>query len=320
MGTAPDSTSAEVRSGRVTGPWHAAFAYSSPGELAGLLAGPVGAAVAAGDQVTAVVQDEVGHLLRAELGDAAGRVEFPPPREVHTVPAFTPALRWARAGAGTTRLGTRTLIVGQQLVDLPECGSEYWLRLCLGLEVCAPGLPLTVLCPFPDEDGSWLRVRPTHQVLGAGAAVHPNPAYRAPGEVVREHPTPPRPELGPPTAELRFRGTDLAPVRHLTAELGERAGLGPDRVADAVLAVNELAANSIEHGAGHGWLRLWVGGARRVVAEVADGGRLTDPFPGMVRPHPGSPRGRGLWLASELSDVMEVWTDGDTVIRVSWLR
>ena len=70
--------------------------------------------------------------------------------------------------------------------------------------------------------------------------------------MVREHPPPARPELGPPTAELAFRATDLGMLRQLTAEIGGQGGLEPDRVADAVLAVNELASNSVEHGPGAG--------------------------------------------------------------------
>ena len=85
-----------------------------------------------------------------------------------------------------------------------------------------------------------------------------------------------------------------------------------------MLAVNELASNSVEHGPGAGVLRLWVDGDSGLVAEITDRGRLTDAFPGMVRPSTSGPRGRGLWLASELCDVMEVWNDDGTVIRVSW--
>ncbi|MCY7341597.1 MAG: ATP-binding protein [Pseudonocardia sp.] len=87
--------------------------------------------------------------------------------------------------------------------------------------------------------------------------------------------------------------------------------------ADLVLAVNELAANAVEHGAGTGALRLWVRGGE-VVTEVSDhGGGMAVPFPGIVLPPVYGARGRGLWPASELCDVMQVWSGEDgTVIRV----
>jgi anti-sigma regulatory factor (Ser/Thr protein kinase) len=152
-------------------------------------------------------------------------------------------------------------------------------------------------------------------VLSAAGPV-PNAAYRPPEEAVLDHPQPPPPDLGRPVSELHFRAADLGGLRHLVAGTAAAGGLGPDRVADVVLAVNEIASNSVEHGPGSGRLRLWTGDG--LVAEVADAGRMRQPFPGMVLPPPAGARGRGLWLASELSDVLQVWTDDGTVVRMSW--
>jgi anti-sigma regulatory factor (Ser/Thr protein kinase) len=319
MSSGVDRTPSDLRSRRPAGPWHEALAYAAPGELAARLAGRVQAALAAGDPVMAVLEDAPRQQLHTELGSATDGVRFLEPAAVHTVPGFTTAVRWTRSSrqAGP---GARPMIVTQQLLDLPGCGPGYWARLCAGLEVAAAGLPLTVLCAFLDEPGGWARVRQTHHVLGTGCGSGPNPDYRKPHDVVREHPPPPPPEPGPPTAELAFRATDLGPLRHLTAEVAGRGGMASERVADAVLAVNELASNSVEHGPGTGRLRLWTHGAPWLLAEVSDRGRLIDPFPGMVHPSTSGPRGRGLWLASELCDVMEVWAEGGTVVRLSWLR
>ena len=52
-----------------------------------------------------------------------------------------------------------------------------------------------------------------------------------------------------------------------------QAGLSEDRVGEVVLAVHELAANAIAHGAGHGRLRMWdLGGT--LSCEIVDGGTL----------------------------------------------
>jgi anti-sigma regulatory factor (Ser/Thr protein kinase) len=101
--------------------------------------------------------------------------------------------------------------------------------------------------------------------------------------------------------------------------VAERAGLDGARTADAVLAVNEIATNAAEHGPGTGRLRLWVDvePGTPFAAEVADDGRMDVPFPGMTAPPPSGARGRGLWLASELCDVLQVWSDGGgTVVRL----
>ncbi len=325
MSTAPDHGSSGLRGGRLMelrpgGPWHEAMPYSSPADLAGLLAGPVSAAVAAGDLVMAVLGDEAEQLLRTELGDTADGVEFLLPGSVHTVPGFTTAVRWARSVGRVDRSDGRAFIVGQQLLDLPGRDDDYWTRLCLGVEVAGGRVAVDRALPLPRRPrrsgpGS---ARRTRCWTPAPAASGRNPDYRPPQEVLQGLAPLVRSELGPPSAELAFRATDLGRLRHLTSELAERGGLGPDRTADAVLAVNELASNSVEHGPGAGVLRLWVDGHSGLVAEITDRGRLTDSFPGMVRPSTSGPRGRGLWLASELCDVMEVWNDDGTVIRVSW--
>jgi anti-sigma regulatory factor (Ser/Thr protein kinase) len=318
MGTAPEGTSSGVCADRPTGAWHEAMAYASATDLVIALAPRVGHAIQAGDVVTAVLDDEAGGQLRSALGAAADEVHFPDPRDVHSVPGFTTATRWARSGRQITAPGGRALIIGQQLADLPGCGPEYWARLCLGIEVAAAGLPLTVICPFPDATADWDRNRTTHPLLGRAGGAEPNPDYRPPQDVLREHPAPPLPDLGPPAAELEFRATDLGTLRHLAAETAGRSGIGPDRVADVVLAVNEIASNSVEHGPGSGRLRMWTDGG--VLAEIADAGRLTEQFPGMTLPPATGVRGRGFWLASELCDVMEIWTEAGTVVRLSWRR
>ena len=320
MSSGPDRTPSGLRPGRPKGPWHEALAYADGAELAARLADRVEASVSAGDRVVAVLESAVRQRLSAELGPAADGVRFLEPAAVHSVPGFTTAVRWARSTRQADDDAARLMVITQQLLDLPGCGPGYWIRLCAGLEVAGVDLPLTVVCAFPDEPANWLRVRTTHHVLSSGNGAAPNPDYREPQDVVREHPPPPRPPLGPPTAELAFRSTDLGKLRHLTAEVGDRGGLAADRIADAVLAVNELASNSVEHGPGTGRLRLWTEGEPRLLAEVADRGRLAEPFPGMVHPSTSGPRGRGLWLASELCDVMEVWAEDGTVVRLSWLR
>jgi anti-sigma regulatory factor (Ser/Thr protein kinase) len=121
---------------------------------------------------------------------------------------------------------------------------------------------------------------------------------------------------------MAFDVAGLVDLRHLVGQVAAQAEVAPDRAADLVLAVNELATNSVEHGPGSGSLRLWAGPGRPVVAEISDhGGEMDAPFPGLAQPPPDGARGRGLWLASELCDVLEVWSDPrETVIRVSVSR
>jgi anti-sigma regulatory factor (Ser/Thr protein kinase) len=110
----------------------------------------------------------------------------------------------------------------------------------------------------------------------------------------------------PEGAHLRsFDARGVRDLRGLIAGLGAHVGLTSERTSDVVLAVNEIVTNSVRHGGGGGTLRAWVDGDA-VVCEVNDGGYLRDPLVGRLRPPADSPGGRGLWLANQLCDLVQV--------------
>lgn len=295
-------------------PQHEAVLHSGADDLARLLGPRVRGTVAAGDVVVAVVDRAAETALRAALGPAVDGVEFLDPAEVHAVPAFTVAVRFARTSRRAERPGGRAMVIAQHLPGLTVDDPGHWNRLDIALDVAIAGLPVTVLCPC--DDGS-AGIAATHPVLTTDAGSVASGTYRPPAEAVIDYPPPPPPDLGAPAAEMVFGVAGLAALRHVVADVGGRTGLGTDRVADLVLAVNELASNSVEHGPGTGRFRMWTDAG--VVAEISDdGGDMDAPFPGLVPPPPEGARGRGLWLASELCDVLQVWSDADrTVVRVT---
>ena len=121
------------------------------------------------------------------------------------------------------------------------------------------------------------------------------------------------PPAGEP-AELVFTREDLALVREFVAERAERAGVDEDRRSDLVLAVDELATNTMRHGGGHGLLRVWQENGA-LMCEVADRGRIDDPLAGRERPPDLTGGGRGLWLVNHLCDLVQVRTSpaGNTI-------
>ncbi|GAA4535574.1 ATP-binding protein [Pseudonocardia xishanensis] len=290
---------------------HEGVPYASPDRLAAELAAPLGRALEAGESVIAVLDPENRAALSAALGSAAVDVEWLDMVEVHRVPAFTVAMRWARLTRRAARPEQRTTVVAQH-TELPGVDRGHWARLDAGLTVALADLPITMLCAC-HETGDLDLLRATHPTLRMGGSSLPAGPLRDPVELVAEFPPPPPADLGPPLAALSFTLDTLAAVRRLVAETGPRTGLDPEHTADLVLAVNEIATNSVEHGPGAGELRIW--GGPSTVAEVFDVGSMDVPFPGMVPPPPSGERGRGLWLASELTDVLQVWSDetGTTV-------
>jgi anti-sigma regulatory factor (Ser/Thr protein kinase) len=300
----------------LAGALHEAVLYTTPDELAQRLVPRLRPSLDGGGPVVAVLDEPTRAEVRRALGNEADLVEFPDPAAVHRVPAFTVAMRWARLSRGVSSPTGRATVVGQHVTGLPGCGESHWARLDIGLNVAVVGLPITVLCPYRTDDRELARVHATHPRLTTTDGSVTSSTYRPPTEALVEYPPPPPPDLGPPAAELAFTADELGELRHLVARVADRAATPSERVADLVLAVNEIGSNSVEHGPGHGRLRLWAGDDG-ITAEVADAGSADLPFPGMVAPPATGARGRGLWLASELCDVLQVWSDASgTVVRL----
>jgi anti-sigma regulatory factor (Ser/Thr protein kinase) len=93
-------------------------------------------------------------------------------------------------------------------------------------------------------------------------------------------------------------------------------GLEQGRAEDFVVAVNEIATNSLRHGGGEGRLRFWRDGDD-AVCEVSDQGRITDPLVGRARPTRTSEGGAGIFLANQFCDLVQVRSSDDgTVVRL----
>jgi anti-anti-sigma factor len=124
----------------------------------------------------------------------------------------------------------------------------------------------------------------------------------------------------PPALDQAFDGDSLFALRATVAAHGSRAGLSEGRTRDLVLAVHELAANAVRHGAGQGRLRLWTA-PDRVRCEVIDDGADGDPAgaeaadAALWHVEPG----HGLWLVRRIADGASVQSDpSGTVAAVSF--
>jgi anti-sigma regulatory factor (Ser/Thr protein kinase) len=108
-----------------------------------------------------------------------------------------------------------------------------------------------------------------------------------------------------PPDELSFRAETLAALRTFVAERAVRAGIGRERLGDVVLAVHELAANTVRHAGGAGVLRTWEEGDA-LICEVRDDGRIEEPLAGRERPTPGQVGGYGLWVVNQLCELVQL--------------
>ncbi|MFD0723250.1 ATP-binding protein [Streptomyces globosus] len=78
-----------------------------------------------------------------------------------------------------------------------------------------------------------------------------------------------------------------------------------DRLPKLAVAVTEIATNSIRHGGGRGTLRTWSQDTA-FLCEFRDSGYISDVMAGRIRPDATQIGGRGLWLAHQLCDLVEI--------------
>jgi anti-sigma regulatory factor (Ser/Thr protein kinase) len=107
-----------------------------------------------------------------------------------------------------------------------------------------------------------------------------------------------------PVLDLAFDSGTLDTVRTGVRTQARAAGLPESRATDVVLAVHELAANAVHHGAGTGRLRVWKR-AGALHCQVEDGDPPTACGQASVGFLPSQP-GHGLWVARQLSDRMHI--------------
>ena len=111
--------------------------------------------------------------------------------------------------------------------------------------------------------------------------------------------------LRPRRASSLFTEADLGAIRRRLKSWAGAEGLGSDATEDLVLAVDEIATNSIRHGGGSGSLRMWRND-RSLLCEVRDGGEMRDPLLGRVQPGDEAVCGRGMWIVNQLCDLVQI--------------
>jgi anti-sigma regulatory factor (Ser/Thr protein kinase) len=275
--------------------------------------------VAADQPVLVVVSAAKIGLLRSALGADADRVAFADMADVGANPArIIPAWRDFIAANDVDRRSARG--IGEPIwaartpAELVECQRHETL-----LNLAFAGVPAWwLLCPYDTTsltpevlEEAWR----SHPVVSEGGAATESGHYRGLEQAAAPFAAP-LPEPPTPPAALGFGSGSRAELRELVARHAVAAGLDPSRAADLVLAVDELATNSLRHGGGRGTLRIWRDDAA-LVCEVRDAGRFEDPLAGRERPSVDRDGGRGLWMVNQLCDLVQLRTlASGAVVRV----
>lgn len=175
----------------------------------------------------------------------------------------------------------------------------------------------TILCLYdvaalPEE--VIADARRTHPVLISGGQSERSQAFAGPDGMPTgcDHPLPGVPAGATATSYAQ----DLRAVRILVREEARQAGLPHTRIADFVLAVSEVAANTLRHTSAGGTISLWHADGE-LICQLADTGHIADPLAGRRQPAQGHQGGQGLWLVNQVCDLVELRTgQGGTVVRL----
>jgi anti-sigma regulatory factor (Ser/Thr protein kinase) len=202
--------------------------------------------------------------------------------------------------------------------ELVECHHHEALLNLAFAEAAA----FRLLCPY---DASALdpadieQAKRTHPFLIAHGVETVSPRYRGIELASRPFSTPlPKPPSY--AEELAYDAGTMDVVRGLIQRRSIDAGLSERGMQDLVLAVDEMATNSVRHGGGHGLLRVWQE-PDALICEVRDAGRIREPLVGRVRPAIGQVGGFGVWLANQVCDLVQIRSVASgTVIRLHMRR
>jgi anti-sigma regulatory factor (Ser/Thr protein kinase) len=125
------------------------------------------------------------------------------------------------------------------------------------------------------------------------------------------------PLSSPPTGAMTYRyTTDLAAIRAVVYRYARQAGLPEARAVDLVLAVSEVAANTVRHAKSPGSLKIWYDSSE-IVCQIQDEGVITDPLAGHRQPSLEANGGHGLWIVNQVCDKVEMRSDETgTTIRL----
>jgi anti-sigma regulatory factor (Ser/Thr protein kinase) len=304
----------EAPHGETTGFLHDAFVYIDDDEFVRHTASFLRDGLAAGEVVLAALPETRIALLREVLGSSADQIAFVDitsagQNPARIIPLWRTLLdqhpgRAVRgigepAYRGRNAAGFEEARLHEALLNVAfEHAGPFRLRCPYDAAVVSPGLdpkenhPLVHDCTGSSRQaGSWTEVAST--------------IFRTPLPAVPED-----------AERMEFGLAELTEVRHWVNARARKGGLSADRVDDLALALHEVCTNSIRFGGGRGALSLWTADGS-LICEVADQGHIDELLVGRVLPPVEGIGGRGVWLANQLCDLVQLRSGtGFTQVRL----
>ncbi|MGW1339962.1 anti-sigma factor RsbA family regulatory protein [Kribbella sp. NPDC002412] len=281
-----------------TGFQHGAFVYTTDEEFVRLATPFVRDGLATGEAIVAALPPARIALLRAALGPEGEQVGFVDMTEAGRNPARLIPL-WRDALERNPGRPVRGLGEPAYAGRTEEEYDEAVLHEALLDVAFAADKGFRLLCPYETSVG----IDPTATHSGAEALAEKT--FRTALSDV------------PDRAERwEFGLADLGEVRQWVNAQASSYGVSRDRLDDLALALHEICTNSIRFGGGRGTLSVWTADGT-LICDVADRGRIDDLLVGRVLPPLDGLGGRGVWLANQLCDLVQLRSGDDfTQVRL----
>lgn len=301
---------------------HEALFYDGDAEFLEATTSFIEDGTAAGEPVLVAVDARKIELLRSELNGGGEGVRFLDMSQVGQNPArIIPLWREfvdANVAAGKTARGIGEPVWPERsTAELAECRRHEGL-----LNVAFDnGDAWSLLCPYDASalpDDVLEEARRTHPVLVDADGESASGVYDPRGA---RHPFEGSlPEPSEDVAELRFGAGEIGEVRAFVRSHATGAELDEIQIENLVLAVSELATNSVRHATGSGRVRAW-SEPETFFCEIRDGGVIEDPLAGRIVPAADALGGRGLWIVNQLCDLVQVRSSRQgTTVRLHMRR
>ncbi|WP_432939295.1 anti-sigma factor RsbA family regulatory protein [Kribbella sp. CA-253562] len=271
---------------------HDAFVYTDEEDFVRQAGAYARDGLAAGETVVVVLPEERNSLLRKALDGIADQVIFLDMAQLGRNPARIIPL-WRTMLEQAPDIPLRGLgepaYVGRSPAELEEAALHELL-----LDVAFNEVPgrFHLRCPYSAKlplDPDHLHLAATGHARRAAETAFRSPLPAVPAEAERH-------EFG--------RG-DLNAVRRRVNAAARSLGLPEERIEDLELALHEICTNTVRFGGGGGTLSWWTADGR-LICDVADRGRIDNLLVGRVLPPVEGLGGRGVWLANQLCDLVQV--------------
>lgn len=287
---------------------HAALIYASVEGFLEYLAPFVTESVERGDPVFVAVSSKPLAALREAAGDHADGVLWADTTQWNPTPM--PRLRAFHelAVQELTRGAQHLRLIGEPV--WPQYLTDEtleWQRHESVLNEVLGGFPLTLVCTYDAGRLSSEIVNAaerTHPQVASNGKQHKSPHFEEPSDLLQKWTH--KVEDPPPSAAHLGRFRDLAETRQFLRRQAADAGLGPHRTENLVLAANEVLTNALVHGKGVEKLAVWTVN-QRFFCQIEDrGGEIGDALVGYRPPSTDVVHGRGLWVARQLVDLVQI--------------